>query len=312
MAAKRVSQGRDRRPAWRRRRALTGPLALAISLTLATGAQAAFPGQNGRIAFDEYTGSSSDINSIDPSGANPQSLAASAADEYDPSYSAHGKRIVFDEILVGSASGYDIWRMGADGLGMKQFTRSPADEEQPSFSPNGKWIAFIHNADLWVMRSDGTHRRRIKNLDNGRDPSWSPNGKLIAYASGPSFYRHDIHVVRPGGTDARRLTHAPDLDNRYPDWSPSGRRILFSRIVGGDKADIYFMRPSGRNKRPLIATSYDEVDPAYSPNGNEIVYTSNGSTSGYDNIFRFTIATGIQKELSFDSHNESSPTWQPL
>src|SRR5207244_1794431 len=95
MAAKRVSQGRDHGPAWRRRRALTGPLALAISLTLATGAQAAFPGQNGRIAFDEYTGSSYDINSIDPSGANPKLLAASAADELDPSYSANGKRIVF-------------------------------------------------------------------------------------------------------------------------------------------------------------------------------------------------------------------------
>ncbi len=160
----------------RRRLALAGTLALAFALAFVVGAQAAFPGTNGRIAFEEYTGSSYDINSIDPSGSNPTFLAASSADELDPSYSGNGQAIVFDEILVGSDSGYDIWRMRADGTGKKRLTHSSADDQWPCYSPTGTRIAFIRNGDLWIMRSDGTDQHQIRNLTQERGPHGPPMG----------------------------------------------------------------------------------------------------------------------------------------
>ena len=295
----------------RRKFALAGMVVVALSVAFAAGASAAFPGRNGRIAFEQFTGSSYDINSIDPSGSNPTFLAASSADELDQSYSASGRSIVYAEILVGSKSGYDIWRMRADGTGKKRLTRSSADDQWPCYSPTGRQIAFMRDGDLWIMRSDGTHQRRIKNLTEGTRPAWSPNGKLIAYQDGPSFDQHDIYVVRPDGTHVLRLTHAPKRANAGADWSPSGHRIVFSRVVGGS-ADIYVMRPNGSDVHPLIATPKDEFDPAYSPNGKQIVYTSDDSPSGYLNIFRAGIVAEKPHELSIESHNEYSPSWQPL
>ena len=55
-----------------------------------------------------------------------------------------------------------------------------------------------------------------------------------------------------------------------------------------------------------------EFDPAYSPNGKQIVFTSDDSPSGYDNIFRAGITAGQPHELSIESQNEYSPSWQPL
>ena len=110
---------------------MAGTLVVAFSVAFSAGARAGFPGRNGRIAFEEYTGSSYDINSIDPSGSNPTFLAASSADELDQSYSASGRSIVYAEILVGSKSGYDIWRMRADGTGKTRLTHSSADDQWP-------------------------------------------------------------------------------------------------------------------------------------------------------------------------------------
>jgi Tol biopolymer transport system component len=297
----------------RRRRniALAGTLVGAFSVAFAAGASAAFPGSNGRIAFEQFTGSSYDINSIDPSGSNPTFLAASSADELDQSYSASGRSIVYAEILVGSKSGYDIWRMRADGTGKKRLTRSSADDQWPCYSPTGTQIAFMRDGDLWIMRSDGTHQRRIRKLTEGTRPAWSPSGKLIAYQDELSFDQQDIYVVRPDGTHVLRLTHAPKRANAGADWSPAGHRIAFSRVVGGS-VDIYSMRPNGSDVHPLIATPKDEFDPAYSPDGKQIVFTSDDTPSGYLNIFRAGIAAGKPHELSTESQNEYSPTWQPL
>ncbi len=304
--------GRSRQVRRRSRRiALAATLSLAATLAPAAGAQAAFPGANGRIAFDEYTGTSYDINSVDPSGADPTTLATSPADELDPSYSASGQRIVYDRILVGSGSGYDIWRMRADGTGKKQLTHGPADDEQPCYSPTGTEITFIRDGDLWVMRADGTKPHRVKDLTNGGRPAWSPDGKLIAYQDGPTLFSHDIYVVRPDGTHVHRLTRSPKRANSGPDWSPSGRQLVFARLVGGID-DLFVMRRDGSQMHPILTTPYDEFRPAYSPSGRLVVYNGNNTTAGYQNIFRATIGTGMQHQLSFDLHNEYDPAWQPL
>ena len=55
--------------------------------------------------------------------------------------------------------------MTADGKNQRRLTRDPASDGSPSWSPDGRRIAFLrrHNgmADVYVMRADGTHVRRL-------------------------------------------------------------------------------------------------------------------------------------------------------
>jgi Tol biopolymer transport system component len=68
---------------------------------------------------------------------------------------------------------------------------------------------------------------RIEAVDAGEDlwvdfADWSPDGRRLAFGS----TEDGIVVMRPDGSDVRRVTRGPDL---FPRWSPDGRRIAFVR-----------------------------------------------------------------------------------
>lgn len=75
-------------------------------------------------------------------------------------------------------AGYDVWVMDADGRNPKNPTAAHAGNDgYPSFSPDGAWIAF----------------------DSNRDD------------------RNEIYVMRPDGSDPRRITTSPG-GNLAPVW----------------------------------------------------------------------------------------------
>lgn len=61
-----------------------------------------------------------------------------------------------------------------------------------TFSPNGRWIAYErrieprqgryhHYRDIFIVRRDGTHRRRLTFGGNSGEPVFSPSGNWVAY-----------------------------------------------------------------------------------------------------------------------------------
>jgi hypothetical protein len=54
----------------------------------------------------------------------------------------------------------------------------------PRWSPNGKLIAYIDRGSLWVMNTDGSHKKRLTVAAPGYTdsrPTWSPNGRYLAF-----------------------------------------------------------------------------------------------------------------------------------
>src|SRR5688572_22851931 len=108
---------------------LLAVLTVAALLALPATALTAFPGDNGRIAFD------SDREGVDPDGPGPLGP--------DP----------------------DIWTMNPDGSDPLNLTAdSRGDDFSAAWSPDGEHIAFVRDTDgfdgpddteIWVMRADG-------------------------------------------------------------------------------------------------------------------------------------------------------------
>jgi hypothetical protein len=78
-----------------------------------------------------------------------------------------------------------------------------------------------HVRELWVMRADGSHKRRLAKLpQNAAAPAWSPDGSRIAFAMGASGKR-GIYVISSTGGGLKRLA-AGAAGVRSLDWQPSG------------------------------------------------------------------------------------------
>ena len=197
-------------------------------------------------------------------GSDELALRPADSLDYNPSFSADGKWIVFTSERGGSA---DIYRVHPDGSGLERLTDDPAYDDQAALSPDGSTLAFVSSreggfANLWLQDLPGPNRRArpiAKTSAGSFRPSWSPDGKWIAFTSDRDTKRARwdggwelvqstaLYIVRPDGTALRRLTDIGGYAGS-PRWSPDGRRIVFYRST---PQDVYPGR-FGRN-RPSVS-----------------------------------------------------------
>src|SRR5438094_830030 len=82
----------------------------------------------------------------------------------------------------------------------------------------------IVSMDIFVMRGDGSGRRRLTNTPGDEfDPVWSPDYRQIAFTAliHPRERKTDVYVMNADGSHRRQLTHNdPGTIVGAPCWSP--------------------------------------------------------------------------------------------
>jgi Tol biopolymer transport system component len=225
-----------------RMRLLTVVAMLVVSLSLAVAASATTPGGNGRMAFNRP--------------------------------------------IPGRAE-HDLFTVRPDGSGLRNLTRSPARTDLAAdWSPDGSRIAFASGAlgrsfHIYVMRADGTHRRRIVDRASG-DPAWSPNGRKLAFV-GSRAGQTDIFTVHLDGSGLRRVTNSP-FPEGGPQWSPDGEFLAFHRSAPKFDA-VYLVRPDGSGVRRLTPRWLNAENPDWAPDGQRIVFTRSLERAAVANIY---------------------------
>jgi TolB protein len=138
-----------------------------------------------------------------------------------PSWSPDGTRLVLRTARRDS-KGLSI--LDVDSGVLTPLTPESGTDNLPAWSPKGDAIAFTSRRDgdweLYSIRPDGTGLTRLTNSPgNDAHASWSPDGRWIAFSSARGGFKDemargggggqgatDIFVMRPDGTDVRRLT----------------------------------------------------------------------------------------------------------
>jgi TolB protein len=275
-----------RSPAFRVLAFVVTGLCLALVTALgAARADAAFPGQNGKIVFDAATGSgfTSQVSLVNPDGSGRGLLTPETVNDSQPAWSPDGKRIVFTRFNSTDQTS-EIWTINADGTGAQRLTVGH-DDHEPAFSGDGKRIAFARNEggdfEIWLMNDDGTAQTQLTTDDsNEHNPTFNFDSSLIAFDRTTSFGTAlAVWTMTPdGGNQTARTPTDNSVAAFHPNFSPDGTTLSFSYcsdIIEGCAVPIVIatlLLPSGQPVPITTSSGEDHLDPAWSPDGSTIVF----------------------------------------
>jgi Tol biopolymer transport system component len=272
---------------------------------MGTPAQAAFPGENGRIVFDSaFARGGSQLYSILPDGRGlrqithvPEGVHAS-----EPRVSPGGRRIAYVSDESGSPQ---IWVIGTNGSDPHQITDDPGREHVgPAWSPDGRHIVysrcglqfgFYFTCRIVVIRANGTHPQvLVPGRWDHTQPVWSPDGGTIAFVSDKGGYDARLWLVDADGSNLRTI--GPTTGVERLSWSPDSTRIAFTGDFrcGG----IYTIDVAGTDLQPVVTCPDGGIFPSWSPDGSFIAaLTEHDETCGCPALQRIAVADASRVTL---------------
>ena len=296
-----------------RTRVFTAVALAAVLVAAVPSAEAAFPGRNGKIAFQRFVGGAFDIYVVDGRRLRNLTRTKRPACEALPAWSPNGKRIAFERNLRGrSEDDSDVWVMETTGKNQRRLTRAKGFDGDPAWSPDGKQIVFeskrTGDSEIYVMNSTGARQRRLtRSVGFDGDPAWSPGGRRIAFTSRRDG-NAEIYLMDPDGANPLNITNNR-ADDGDPSWSPSGQLVAFESNRRGN-LDIYTTNDRFQ-LRQLTSHPSLEALPAWSPDGTSILFASDRAGSGRD-IWTMAADGGSPRRLIGLSSWDTAPDWQPV
>jgi Tol biopolymer transport system component len=209
----------------------------------------------------------------------------------------------------------------------------------PALSPKGDKLAYLTDRsgfiDIHLMNTlDGKDLGKLVQGERSDlfeemhwtrpGMKWSPDGEKLVFAA------------KAGGQDALYIldiltktivsSYQLNLDGIFsPDWSPDGNRIVFMGIQNG-QSDLYELKIKDGTLNKLTDDIFSDMDPVYSPTGEEIAFISDRSDFqgappesfrmqhyDYRNVELYTInlnSRQIQRRTR-DTSVERSPSYSP-
>lgn len=270
-----------------------------------------------------------------------------------PCFSLDSKKIVFSSSRrptnnngeINNLDNRGIYIIDVDGKNELQIIEDTYDNCFPSFSPDSEKILFLSrrqdtNNDGKIDSLDGygiyifdlikkNLHRLVEERNYVKHPSFSPDGQKILYLSWRDCNNAGIYIRNQRNQSEEELVEGR-YENTFPSFSPSGEKIVYAswrRDTNGDRkidirdnSGIYVLDLSTQEETLLVTDKYNNLFPAFSPDGKSILYLSrrkdtngDGKIDSTDNcgIYMIDIETKQEKELVSDKYYNKFASFLP-
>lgn len=159
---------------------------------------------------------------------------------------------------------------------------APHAYAKPRLSPDGKQLAVViadRDRDIWIWDfARRTPTRVTFDSPMVDSPVWTADGNRIVFASGSDDQHLNPYIQAANGTGkAERLISDPRPMSQFA-MSPDGTRLVMTVVNEATGQDIAMLPiDADRHLTTLVATRFNERNPALSFDGRWLAYDSNES-----------------------------------
>jgi serine/threonine protein kinase/Tol biopolymer transport system component len=201
----------------------------------------------------------------------------------------------------------------------------PGYDIHPAFAPDGRRLAYASCAFTgrpacevlvttldWSGKPSASGRRLSETVENFPGIAWTRDGRSIVYAQSFSYFSGRgiasrlWRVPADGSLPPERIELAP-FGSFAPATTASRDTLLFT--LDRSDFDIYGLEPGG-SAHPVMANSFLDVNPRFSPDGRRIVFESSRSGDS-KNIWTADPDGSNPVELTRPPGVDGSPAWSP-
>ena len=232
-------------------------------------------------------------------------------DVSDPQLSPDGKWVAYTVAAIDSAkdrSVSHVWMTSWDGASTIQATTSKQSEHDPRWSPDNRYLAFLSSREgaketqLWLLDRQGGEAVRITSVAGGISYyAWSPDGtRVVLVSEDPDPAEAD--TTAPPRPIVIRRYHFKNDDEGY---------------LEGRHYHLYLLDVATHQVQQLTSGSFDEENPAWSPDGRSIAFVSNHDAdpdrSENSDVFVMDATPGApaRQLTTFRGSDEGDLAWSP-
>jgi Tol biopolymer transport system component len=221
-----------------------------------------------------------------------------------------------------------IWIASLQGGEARRFTRETRLTDSPAWSPDGNFLAFVavreaeaplvsgkeangpdklrlEKPQVWVMPTDGGEARQLTWMEHGASaPVWSPDSKQI-------LFRAQVGPVDEESEEGKPVPKVRVIDRLW--YRLDGVGFIHER-----RSHLFLIDGMGGQPRQLTDGDWDDADATWSPDGSQIVFTSNQSEDRWRlpgaDLYVMPVEAGTVGKLRCLTDGTlscGSPSWSP-